>query len=197
LNELVIDVPEGWLQLVRRVPSPNADCRPTGVGLELIVIHGISLPPGQFGGSAIDELFCNCLEPSAHPYYRDIARMKVSSHALISRDGSITQYVPFHQRAWHAGRSSYQGREACNDFSVGIELEGCDDILYTDEQYATLAQLVRALQQAYPSLRAAPVVGHEHIAPGRKTDPGPAFNWQRLTAMIGHQSSQINQSSSA
>ena len=190
MNTLVIDITDGWLQQVRRVPSPNADCRPAGTELELIVIHGISLPPGEFGGPAIDELFCNCLDPAAHPYYRDVATLRVSSHVLISRDGSLTQYVPFHRRAWHAGESSFAGRDACNDFSVGIELEGCDDVPYTEDQYETLADLVRGLRQAYPSLCEAPVVGHEHIAPGRKTDPGPAFNWHRLTAMIGNENSR-------
>ncbi len=190
LDELVINIADGWLRGVRQVRSPNADSRPAGVEIDLIVVHGISLPPGEFGGSAIDDLFCNCLEPTAHPYYRDIAAIRVSSHALIARDGRITQYVPFHKRAWHAGQSSYQGRDACNDFSVGIELEGCDDIAYAEPQYQALAQLVKSLRREYPSLIHAPVVGHEHIAPGRKTDPGPAFNWQRLTAMIGAESSQ-------
>ena len=184
LDNLVIDLHDGWLRAVRRVESPNADCRPAGVDAELIVVHGISLPPGEFGGAAIDELFCNRLDSAAHPYYCEVAGLEVSAHALIRRDGSITQYVPFHLRAWHAGQSSYRGRVACNDFSVGIELEGCDTLPYEDAQYHSLSQLIRALRRAYPTLAAAPVVGHEHIAPGRKTDPGPAFNWQRLTAMI-------------
>lgn len=186
LDSLVIDLPEGWLRGVRRVESPNADCRPAGVAADLIVVHAISLPPGEFGGAAIDELFCNRLDPSAHPYFCDIATLKVSAHALIRRDGHVTQYVPFHLRAWHAGQSSYKGREACNDFSVGIELEGCDSSPFEDAQYRSLSQLIFALRRAYPTLATAPVVGHAEIAPGRKTDPGPAFNWQRLTDMISH-----------
>jgi len=190
LDNLVIGQHDGWLRAVRRVESPNADCRPAGVDAQLIVVHGISLPPGEFGGSAIDALFCNQLDPDAHPYYCEIASLEVSAHALIRRDGDITQYVPFHLRAWHAGQSSYQGREACNDFSVGIELEGCDTLPYEDAQYRSLSQLILALRRAYPTLATAPVVGHEHIAPGRKTDPGPTFNWQRLTDMISHSESR-------
>ena len=155
-------------------------------------MHGISLPPGEFGGSAIDELFCNALDPNAHPFYKEIAALKVSSHVLISRDGSLTQYVPFDRRAWHAGESNFAGRDACNDFSVGIELEGCDDIPYSDEQYQVLAEVVKALRQTYATLRTAPIVGHEHIAAGRKTDPGPAFNWDRLAAIIRINGSQSN-----
>ncbi|MEE8306889.1 MAG: 1,6-anhydro-N-acetylmuramyl-L-alanine amidase AmpD [Gammaproteobacteria bacterium] len=190
LDNLVVDLPDGWLRAVRRVESPNADCRPADVDVELIVVHSISLPPGEFGGPAIDELFCNRLDSATHPYYCEIANLKVSAHTLIRRDGSITQYVPFHLRAWHAGESSYQGRDACNDFSVGIELEGCDRSSYDDAQYRSLGQLILALRRAYPTLATAPVVGHDDIAPGRKTDPGPTFNWQRLTDMISHSDSR-------
>lgn len=187
MSNLVIGKHDGWLRAARRVVSPNADCRPEGVDAELIVVHAISLPPGEFGGSAIDELFCNRLDAQAHPYYCEIANLEVSAHALIRRDGSVTQYVPFHLRAWHAGQSSFRGRDACNDFSVGIELEGCEMQPYEDAQYESLARLIVALRRAYPKLSAAPVVGHEHIAPGRKTDPGPTFIWQQLTDMIDHE----------
>ena len=169
---------------MRRVPSPNFDPRPPGTELELIVVHGISLPPGQFGGEWIDRFFCNELPAAADPYFAEIHTMSVSSHALIARDGAVTQYVPFTSRAWHAGKSLYCGRAACNDFSVGIELEGTDDIPYTGAQYEALAQLICVLRAGYPSLRSAEVVGHSDIAPGRKTDPGPAFDWPRLRKLL-------------
>ena len=175
-----IDTKTGWLVNVNRVPSPNCDPRPRDSALDLIVVHGISLPPNQFGGTWIDLFFTNALPAHAHEYFATIAHMRVSAHALIRRDGSVTQYVAFTDRAWHAGESQYCGRRACNDFSVGIELEGGDDIPYEQAQYATLVELVRALRRAYPSLGAAPIVGHSDIAPGRKTDPGPAFDWPRL-----------------
>jgi AmpD protein len=159
------------------VSSPNCDARPEGVDCELIVVHGISLPPGEFGGPFIDQLFTNTLAASAHPYFAKILPAKVSSHLLIGRGGAITQYVKFTDRAWHAGRSSYAGREACNDFSVGIELEGTDESPYTDAQYHALARAVGALCRAYPTLSSERIVGHSDIAPGRKTDPGPAFDW--------------------
>lgn len=145
---------------------------------ELVVVHGITLPPGEFGGPWIDDLFLGRLDPAAHPYFAAIAHLRVSAHLLIRRDGSITQYVPFHLRAWHAGTSVFGGRERCNDFSIGIELEGTDDGPYADVQYARLAGAIHALKKAYPTLTA--VAGHEDIAPGRKTDPGPAFDWGRL-----------------
>lgn len=176
-----IDAATGWLEDgARRVESPNCDDRPPGCEPELIVIHGISLPPGEFGGPGVDELFCNALDPGAHPYYRTICELRVSSHVLISRTGAITQYVPFKRRAWHAGESSYCGRPACNDFSVGIELEGTDDTDYERVQYERLAELVRALRRTYPLLQRAELVGHSDIAPGRKTDPGPHFDWSLL-----------------
>ena len=180
-----IDSVTGWLEGVRRVESPNFDERPPGSEPELIVIHGISLPPGEFGGSGVDELFCNALDPDAHPYFREICHLRVSSHALVSRAGQITQYVSFLKRAWHAGESSYCGRSACNDFSIGIELEGTDAAAYESVQYERLAHLVDLLRATYPSLRRAELVGHSDIAPGRKTDPGPHFDWElleRLTA---------------
>jgi N-acetyl-anhydromuramoyl-L-alanine amidase len=181
---LHIDGDSGWIRGVRRVISPNCDLRPPGCGLDLIVVHGISLPPREFGGAWIDHLFTNRLCPDAHPHFPQIMHLRVSSHALIRRDGSLTQYVPFPRRAWHAGDSCHRGRAACNDFSVGIELEGADDVPYRSAQYAALAALVQALRSAYPSLRKADIVGHSDIAPGRKTDPGEAFDWQRLHHLL-------------
>jgi AmpD protein len=165
---------------VNRVPSPNCDPRPRNCPLDLIVVHGISLPPAEFGGAWIDRFFTNTLPAQAHEYFATIAQLRVSAHVLITRGGSMTQYVAFTDRAWHAGESLYCGRRACNDFSVGIELEGSDAIPYEQAQYETLAALVHALGNAYPSLRNAAIVGHSDIAPGRKTDPGPAFDWARL-----------------
>jgi AmpD protein len=177
---VIVDRKTGLIEGVRRVVSPNHDERPPGVEPTLIVVHGISLPPGEFGNGWIDRLFLNDLPPDAHPYFATICGFKVSAHVLIARGGALTQYVPFDRRAWHAGKSEYCGRSACNDFSVGIELEGTDDLPYEAVQYRVLAELIAALRRAYPSLRDAAVVGHSDIAPGRKTDPGPAFDWTRL-----------------
>ncbi|MFP6827434.1 MAG: 1,6-anhydro-N-acetylmuramyl-L-alanine amidase AmpD [Gammaproteobacteria bacterium] len=179
-----IETNTGWLDGVRRVISPNCDERPPGSTLELIVVHGISLPPGQFGGSAIDAFFSNRLVAEEHPYFRTIIDLRVSSHVLISRDGESTQYVPFDKRAWHAGQSRYCDREECNNFSIGIELEGTDDSPYEPIQYERLAELVRVLQRAYPSLQDAEIVGHSDIAPGRKTDPGASFDWNLLGRLL-------------
>lgn len=165
---------------VRYIPSPNADERPTDCTPSLIVIHNISLPPNEFGGPYIEQLFTNQLDPNAHPYFAAIAEQKVSAHVLIRRDGSIMQFVPFNYRAWHAGKSNYNGREKCNDFAVGIELEGTDELPYEKVQYSVLAALIDTLRIAYPSLSKQRIVGHSDIAPNRKTDPGPAFDWQRL-----------------
>ena len=151
---------------------------------ELIVIHNISLPPGEFGGDWIEALFTNRLDPAAHPYFTQIHRLRVSAHLLIRRGGSIIQFVPFHQKAWHAGKSNYRGRDHCNDFSIGIELEGADDVDYESVQYKKLVQVIRALVAAYPTLSRDRIAGHEHIAPGRKTDPGPAFDWGRLRQLL-------------
>lgn len=175
-----IAVSAGLLAGARRVLSPNADLRPAGLVPELVVIHGISLPPGRYGGPWIDRLFTNSLPPGEHPYFETIQHLRVSSHVLIDRDGRLTQYVPFDERAWHAGPSYWRGRENCNDFSIGVELEGTDEEPYDDRQYAALVELLEALQRAYPSLRAGWIAGHSDIAPGRKTDPGPAFDWARL-----------------
>lgn len=159
------------------VPSPNCDERPEGTCIGLIVIHGISLPPGEFGGNGIVELFTNTLDPAAHPYYATIAELRVSAHFLIRRDGALLQFVPCALRAWHAGASCWNGLERCNDYSIGIELEGSDDVPYQDAQYDTLNALVDTLRAHYPI---EDVVGHSEIAPGRKTDPGAAFDWTRL-----------------
>jgi AmpD protein len=181
---LSIDAITGLAPGVRQVLSPHFDERPPAVPPALIVVHGISLPPGEFGGPWIDRLFTGNLPSGAHPSFAAIAPLRVSAHALIRRDGAITQYVPFAARAWHAGESSYQGRAACNDFSVGIELEGADEIAYTEPQYQSLAQLIGALCRAYPTLSVERLVGHSDIAPGRKSDPGPAFDWPRLRALL-------------
>lgn len=179
-----IDPESGWLRGALRVPTPNRDQRPEGAPVDLVVVHAISLPPGEFGGPWIDELFTNRLDPGAHPYFREIAGMRVSAHALIRRDGSVTQYAPFGERAWHAGRSCWEGREACNDFAVGIELEGDDEQVFEPVQYRRLAELIRALMQVYPGITPERVVGHCHVAPGRKTDPGSHFDWARLKRLI-------------
>lgn len=177
---MIVDPKTGWVVGVRRVSSPNHDERPAGASLSLIVVHGISLPPGEYGNGWIDRFFCNDLPADAHPYFATITNLTVSSHVLIARDGTLTQYVPFDRRAWHAGKSQYCGRSACNDFSVGIELEGTDDLPYAAAQYRALGELIAALRRGYPTLRNAEIVGHSDIAPGRKTDPGPAFDWKEL-----------------
>ena len=183
-DSMSINYPVGWLSDVRRLSSPNCDPRPSGSEPELIVIHGISLPPGRYGGPWIDRLFTNALPAEADPYFATIQDLQVSSHVLIARDGALTQYVPFSMRAWHAGASNWCGREACNDFSIGIELEGTDDEPYDDRQYPVLASLIASLQQVYPTLASGAVAGHSDIAPGRKTDPGPAFDWKRLERWV-------------
>jgi AmpD protein len=176
----VIDESTGLLVGVRQVISPHCDARPAGAALELIVLHGISLPPGEFGGPWIDGLFAGSPLGDAHPYFDGLRHTRVSAHLLVRRDGVPTQYVPFHERAWHAGASSWNGRPNCNDFSIGIELEGTDEVPYSDAQYLTLDALLAALRATYPTLRAADLVGHSDIAPGRKSDPGPAFDWSRV-----------------
>ncbi|MFZ5593482.1 MAG: 1,6-anhydro-N-acetylmuramyl-L-alanine amidase AmpD [Pseudomonadota bacterium] len=180
-----VDVTSGWLQGARCVGSPNQDERPADAAIDLLVIHGISLPPGEFGGGWIDALFTNTLDPQAHPYFQEIADLRVSAHVLIRRDGEIVQYVPFHRRAWHAGQSCFEGRARCNDFSIGVELEGCDDRPYEEAQYTALAELARALMAAYPAITPRRIAGHSDIAPGRKTDPGLAFDWQRFRTLLG------------
>lgn len=167
----------GWLNDATQIASPNCDARPEGMAVDLIVLHNISLPAGVFDGNAVINLFTNQLDWEAHPYYQGIRGIKVSAHFFIRRDGQLIQFVPVGLRAWHAGVSCWDARERCNDFSVGIELEGDDDTPFTDAQYACLLPLLRQLKQAYPILA---IVGHSDIAPGRKTDPGPHFDWQRL-----------------
>lgn len=188
---LAIDATAGLLTDVRYVPSPNCDERPEGAVPELIIVHGISLPPGEYGGPWIERLFTNALQSDAHPYFAKIAGLKVSSHVLIGRDGEMVQYVPFHRRAWHAGASAYCGRERCNDFSIGIELEGADDSAYEPVQYRQLVDLIGALCAAYPSLSMDRIAGHSEVAPGRKTDPGDAFDWPRLRAMLRAASARV------
>lgn len=171
-----IDEKGEWLTGVKKVASPNCDDRPDTSDIELLVIHGISLPPKEYGGDYIDQLFTNTLDKNEHPYFADIHHLRVSSHLLINREGEVTQYVPFIKRAWHAGVSSFCGREQCNDFAIGIELEGCDDEAYSDAQYKTLAEVTGILCQRWQKIRKDRIVGHSDIAPGRKTDPGPAFD---------------------
>ncbi|MGV3345579.1 1,6-anhydro-N-acetylmuramyl-L-alanine amidase AmpD [Enterobacteriaceae bacterium LUAb1] len=184
---------EGWIVGVRRTLSPHFDMRPQPTDPSLLVIHNISLPPGEFGGPWIDQLFTGTLNPDAHPFFAQIWQLRVSAHCLIRRDGEIVQYVPFHLRAWHAGRSCWQGREACNDFSIGIELEGTDTQPYTDAQYQILESVTHLLMVNYP-ITPAQITGHSDIAPGRKTDPGPAFNWQRYRDALAFISTQRNDS---
>ncbi len=179
MTELKID-DIGWLQAVDVVQSPNCDARPDNTEIKLIVIHGISLPPSEFGGGYIQQYFCNQLDSNANDYFSTICDMQVSSHCLIERAGNITQFVSFLNRAWHAGISSWKGEQACNDFSIGIELEGTDELSYTDPQYEQLNALLGSLISHYPSIKNDAICGHSDIAPGRKTDPGPAFDWARI-----------------
>jgi AmpD protein len=173
-----------WLDDARRVLSPNCDDRPPDAVVSLIVVHGISLPPGEYGGPWIDELFTNRLDSGAHPYFEGIRDLRVSAHLLIRRDGELVQYVPFSKRAWHAGPSCYRGKSACNDFAIGIELEGQDDEAYETIQYRRLVELVTQLRERFPAIGRDDIVGHCDIAPGRKTDPGAAFDWTRLKSML-------------
>ncbi len=184
LAGLRVDAASGRLLGARQVESPNCDDRPAGQAPELIVVHGISLPPGEFGGPWIDALFTNALPADDHPYFAAIAGLQVSAHVLVRRDGSAVQYVPFHRRAWHAGTSQWRGRERCNDFSIGIELEGTDATPYEPAQYEALARIAAELCGAYPALAPDAVVGHSDVAPGRKTDPGIAFDWPLLRARL-------------
>ncbi len=172
------------IDTARQQSSPNHDRRPDPADISLLVIHCISLPPEQFGDDYIDHLFCNCLNPDLHPYFQNIYQFKVSAHLLIRRDGSLVQYVPFDQRAWHAGVSNYQGRERCNDFAIGIELEGSINQAYTEQQYQQLTTVTKLLLASYPTLTKHNITGHSDIAPGRKTDPGPYFDWQKYLALL-------------
>ena len=179
-----IDSKTGLLKEARQQPSPNYDERPAKTDINLIVIHAISLPEGEFGGPWIDHLFCNELSPADHDEFKEICELKVSAHVLIRRDGELVQYVPFQQRAWHAGESCFEGCERCNDFSIGIELEGCDDQPFEEIQYQQLANLTKELMKNFPSINQQRITGHSDIAPGRKTDPGPLFDWERFHALL-------------
>jgi AmpD protein len=173
---------DGWLQRARAIPSPNFGARPQATPIDLVVLHSISLPPGQLGGDAIERLFTNRLDWDEHPYYAKIRGIAVSSHFLIRRDATLVQFVSCDDRAWHAGRSSWQGREGCNDFSIGIELEGLEGERFDERQYPALAELLERVARRYPI---DAVAGHEHVAPGRKLDPGPGFEWARLRSLLG------------
>ena len=181
---LSLDSTGNWFDDARRVPSPNFDDRPPGCDIDLIVIHGISLPPGVFGGAHIERLFCNRLDSGRHECFREIAGLKVSAHLLIRRDGSLVQFVALSGRAWHAGESRFGDRTGCNDFSVGVELEGTDLTPYEAAQYGRLGDVCRALMRRWPAITADRVVGHCDVAPQRKTDPGPAFDWRRLKRLL-------------
>lgn len=173
-----------WLDGVIHKPSPNFNQRPDPKDIDLLVIHNISLPPGQFGGDSIERFFTNCLDHSLHPFFKEIEGVEVSAHLLVRRDGSVIQFVPLNHRAWHAGRSQFQGRENCNDFSIGIELEGTDTSPYSDEQYLALVQLTCDIQRLYPMITCDRITGHRDIAPGRKTDPGESFDWVRYRSLL-------------
>ncbi len=190
----MFEIVDGWWRTAEQRRSPNCDDRPEGAEVELLVLHNISLPADEFGGNFVDDLFMNCLDCGAHPSFSELSGLEVSAHLLIRRDGTATQYVPFHRRAWHAGKSSFQGRERCNDFSIGIELEGSDFQPFSDAQYKTLAAVTDALLIAYPALSAQAIVGHSDIAPGRKTDPGPHFDWQRFRSSLSVKSKRIRES---
>ncbi len=177
-----LDKERAWILEARRCASPNCDPRPAGCSIDLVVLHGISLPPGEFGNAHVESFFCNRLDPGLHPYFAEIAHLNVSAHLLIRRNGELVQFVPFSHRAWHAGQSVFCGREQCNDFSIGIELEGTDDLPYEEAQYHCLVPVLRLLMQTWPEITPDRITGHSDIAPGRKTDPGPAFDWPRVRA---------------
>ncbi len=182
--KFMINTTTGLLEQAVYLSSPHYDERPPGMPVDMVVIHNISLPPGEFGSDSIERFFCGKLDKTAHPYFEEIADMRVSSHLFIKRSGDIIQFVPFHQRAWHAGESFFDGRTRCNDFSIGIELEGTDDLPYEDVQYQQLAGVISTLLREYPRIARDRIVGHADIAPVRKTDPGPAFNWEYLKGML-------------
>jgi AmpD protein len=179
-----MNINQHWLTDIIRSTTPNFDDRPDPEDISLLVIHCISLPPGEFGNNYIDKLFNNQLDVDSHPYFKEIYQLTVSAHLLIKRDGHCVQYVPFDKRAWHAGQSVYEGRERCNDFSIGIELEGTEFVAYSDQQYLQLAALIHVLLKTYPKLTTQRITGHSDIAPGRKTDPGASFDWQRLLGLL-------------
>ncbi len=178
----MLTINDHLLSSAKQIPSVNCCERPDGAVIDLLVIHNISLPPGQYGGTHVDNLFSNCLDPAAHPYFKSIAALKVSAHLFVQRSGRITQYVPFNKSAWHAGESSFDGQENCNDFSIGIELEGTDTEEYSEEQYRQLINISNVLIKYYPKITSKRIVGHCDIAPTRKTDPGIAFKWRKYRA---------------
>jgi AmpD protein len=180
-----IDINTGLLEGANYLASPHCNARPAEMPIDMVVIHGISLPPNEFGTGWVEKFFCGNLDPKAHPYFETISHLNVSSHLFIDRQGSITQFVPFTRRAWHAGVSTFDGRTECNDFSIGIELEGADDMPYEKIQYTRLAEVLDALQKTYPAIHAKRIVGHSDIAPGRKTDPGESFDWAYLELLTG------------
>jgi AmpD protein len=184
MNPLLHNKKTGIVENARQVPSPNFDERPKKTDIDVLVVHSISLPPRSYGGSYIEDFFSNRLDSGAHPYFAEIAGLKVSSHFLIDRAGLITQFVPTHCRAWHAGDSSFNGVERVNDFSIGIELEGCDEEPFEPDQYDALVNLTRCLQDAYPKIEGRRIIGHSDICPGRKTDPGPCFEWNTYRMML-------------
>lgn len=183
MKQVTIDK-SGWLSVARRCVSPNCDSRPLKENIRLLVIHNISLPPAHFGGPYIEQFFCNRLRDTTHAYFSEIKHLKVSAHLLIDRLGQLTQFVSFDKRAWHAGKSNYLGQEKCNDFSIGIELEGTDTIPYTDEQYKVLAIVTNTILSRYPMINEQDIVGHADIAPGRKTDPGSVFDWHYYRSLL-------------
>lgn len=185
MAHIYVDPTSGLIADARFVPSPNCDARPAGARPEVLIIHAISLPPATFGGPGVEQLFCNTLDAAEHPYYAQIKELKVSAHLFVRRGGDLTQFVPLHLRAWHAGQSLCEGRARVNDFSIGIELEGCDDEPFSEHQYEVLQGVVRALMAVYPNITPARIYGHSDIAPGRKTDPGPHFDWARFRSSLG------------
>lgn len=184
MTQLTLNPHTAILEPVNYRQSPHHDERPANMPIDMIVVHGISLPPGEFGSDAIENFFCGKLDFNLHPYFQSIANLRVSAHLLIKRSGEIIQFVPFTKRAWHAGESQFAGRTHCNDFSIGIELEGTDTVPYEAAQYTQLNNVIELLRQAYPAITADRVVGHEHIAPGRKSDPGPFFDWNLLNTKL-------------
>jgi len=184
-SEFTVNSLSGLISPARQCLSPNQDARPDGATPDMIILHGISLPPGEFGGGEIEALFLNQLDWDAHPYFAEIRGLTVSAHLLVRRDGELVQFVPFTERAWHAGESCFRGRSRCNDFSIGIELEGEDGTPYDERQYQVLTKVLRAVSQAYPDLSPREIAGHCDVSPGRKSDPGPAFDWLRLYDALG------------
>ncbi len=185
MNDSEFSIDEyGWCQPARHIPSPHYDARPASCDVSLLVVHNISLPPGRFGGDSIEQFFLGQLKPSEHPFFSVIANMKVSAHCLIRRTGEVVQFVSFEERAWHAGSSSFAGQERCNDYSIGIELEGTDYVAYEKAQYQALAQLTFALQRRYQLITNDRITGHQYIAPSRKTDPGLVFEWPKFRNLL-------------